>query len=280
MKAPITSMTPSQQPARLPETVQTILVPTDFSDSANNAFSYALDMAGSLGAHIILAHIYQPEVESVPEDRLERYMNSIESYKKLAGSIDVRPILEVGEPSSALVELSKSLGPDLLIMGTQGAASHDTKPLGSVAATLIAKGACPVLAIPVEAAYQPISRLLYAMPLVDSDHVVIDFLIDLAKQLKARLTCVHINTANAGWDEVKLQEFKHEYVRDRETPISFIQAKDPDVLHGLQQIISQEKVDVLVMNTRDRTLLERFFDPSLTRAMLMYADLPVLALHV
>jgi nucleotide-binding universal stress UspA family protein len=43
-----------------------ILFPTDFSQTANNAFVYALQFAASMGAEIITLHVYElPQVDLI-----------------------------------------------------------------------------------------------------------------------------------------------------------------------------------------------------------------------
>ncbi|MEL7341535.1 MAG: universal stress protein, partial [Bacteroidota bacterium] len=164
-------------------------------------------------------------------------------------------------------------------MGTQGAASHDHKVLGSVAARVIAKAHCPVLAVPAEASFQPIEQIVYGLAFSEGDKNIIDFLLDFAQPMQASISCVHISTEPNTLEEVELTEYRDLYGSEQ-TPVYFQMVEADELLHALQETISQVKADVLVMNTRERDLLEQLFDPSLTRAMLMYADLPLLALHV
>ena len=177
------------------------------------------------------------------------------------------------------MRLSQEIGADLIVMGTQGAASHDAKPLGSIAANVIEKALCPVMAVPAEASFRPIEQLLYAMAFASSDQKVVDYLLELSEQLKAPLSCVHVSTDHSDWEDIELEEFRETYNSREDASISFHMVDNADLLHGLQEIISQMRVDVLVMNTRNRSLFERFFAPSFTRSMLLYADLPLLALH-
>lgn len=283
------TLTRSQNAAkanRLPEQIETILVPTDFSAASGNAYLYALELASSLGAEIVLAHIYD-DSENIPvESHFESFARAFKGHKKAAelrfGSDEpkLRPVLEAGAPSETLLRLSDEIGANLIVMGTQGAASHDSKPLGSIAADMIANAQCPVLAIPAEASYQPIDQLVYAMAFADSDSIIVDYLLELGEQLSTKLSCVHVSTSGSDWDEIELENFREQYNSRENTAVDFQMLQGTDLLHGLQEILSQMKVDILVMNTRDRTLFERFFDPSLTRSMLLYTDLPLLALHI
>lgn len=270
---------------RLPEQIETILVATDFSDASGNAYLYALELAACFGAEIALVHVQTVGAEPRSDIQFERFLSNYRDFERavvnrLGGNpIKIQPVLQRGEAGEQLLALSEELGADLIIMGTQGAASHDHKILGSVAARLIAKAQCPVLAVPAEASFQPIEQIVYGLAFAEGDKSVIDFLLDFAQPMGAQISCVHISTEPNALEEVELAEYRDLYGNEQ-SPVYFQMAQSDDLLHALQEVISQVKADVLVMNTRERKLLEKIFDPSLTRAMLMYADLPLLALHV
>ncbi|MFK7926304.1 MAG: universal stress protein [Bacteroidia bacterium] len=276
----------ARKPYRLPEQIETILVPTDFSEASANAFRYALDLASRLQAEIVLAHIYTPAEGSPSKTQSESFARAFKGYERAAelsagpAELKIRTVLEAGTASKDLLEISDEQKADLIVMGTQGAASHDSKPLGSIAATMIAEAPCPVLAVPAEASYQAIDQLVYAMAFASSDQKIIDYLVELSEQLETSLSCVHVSTEHSDWEDIELEEFRQAFSQGGKTLVRFQMVQDKDLFHGLQEVISQTKVDLLVMNTRDRSLFERFFDPSLTKSMLMYTDLPLLALHV
>lgn len=276
----------AHKPYRLSDQIETILVATDFSEASSNAFRYALDLASRLQAEIVLAHIHAATEDGLTKSQSESIARSLKGYERAAelsagpAELKIRTVINAGTTSEELLRLSDGLKADLIVMGTQGAASHDSKPLGSIAAEMIAKAPCPVLAVPAEASYQPIDQMIYAMAFASSDQKIIDYLVELSEQLEAKLSCVHVSTEHSDWEDIELAEFRQTYNRGGEASVRFQMIQDKDLFHGLQEVISQMKVDLLVMNTRDRSLFERFFDPSLTKSMLMYADLPLLALHV
>ncbi|MEM6344029.1 MAG: universal stress protein [Bacteroidota bacterium] len=278
----LSDIKPSAKTYRLPEKIETILIPTDFSDASRNAFLYALDLASRLGSDLVVAHIHSENEAEHSEDEFKRTYKRYKQAAKLRSipdTLNISALIEEGEPAESILTLGQKIGADLIVMGTQGAASHDNKPLGSIAASVIEKTLCPVLAVPAEASYRPIEHLLYAMAFASSDQMVIDYLLELSEQLKAPLSCVHVSTDHSDWEDIELEEFRETYNSREDASISFQMVDNPDLLNGLQDIISQMRVDVLVMNTRNRSLFERFFAPSITRSMLLYADLPLLALH-
>ncbi|MEZ4829743.1 MAG: universal stress protein [Bacteroidia bacterium] len=275
--------------------VKNILFPTDFSETAHNAFEYALNIADQMGATLVLLHVYQdlsnessyiPRelVESLKEEKLEKAIHFFHEYQReaqlqLGKSLEVRPILQSGLPETVIPELSRSMNIDLIIMGTLGAASVSERILGSVTAKVIEKSACPVLAVPAECTYKPIRRILYGMRMDESEFGVIDQLLDFATYFDAKVYCTHIRTEKSYYSKIELGAFEHLYHLENEGRIQFYVFNHENIVRGLHRFIDENGIDLLTMTTQKRDLMDKFFDQSLTREMMLYTDIPLLAFH-
>ena len=51
--------------------MKTIIIPTDFSDCANNASEYAAKLAKSIDAKVLLLHVYHVPLTSAPDFPVE-----------------------------------------------------------------------------------------------------------------------------------------------------------------------------------------------------------------
>ncbi|MEL6143627.1 MAG: universal stress protein, partial [Bacteroidota bacterium] len=136
---------------KTPISMQRILFPTDFSDAANHAFSYALRVAQVLNAKIIVFHAYEmPSLgralphtlaefyESIKLEEFKNYEDNIPVLEKVAKElnlteINVQYVMEGGIPKSAIIRQAKKDAVDLIIMGTTGASGFKEVFLGSVA---------------------------------------------------------------------------------------------------------------------------------------------------
>ncbi len=140
--------------------LQRIIVPTDFSSSAENAFGFALDLAEAFDARIHLVHVYrlgytdlgssvQLPVEHVDQLRaharaeLDRWVERA-SERNIPAEAD----LMSGDPAQAISSLARSDHADLIVMGTRGLAGLKHLLLGSVAERTLRFSPCPVLTIP------------------------------------------------------------------------------------------------------------------------------------
>ena len=117
-----------------------ILFPTDFSETADRAFVYALKMADKMNAQITTLHVWQPvpvleHYAPMPYEKIyemldlanfENYRDEVPHLRALAqendlGHIKLSHVLDSGLTERAIVSIAEKEQPDLIIMGTQGA---------------------------------------------------------------------------------------------------------------------------------------------------------------
>ncbi len=141
-------------------TIKRILVPTDFSPSAEAAFLWATDFAKAHGAslHLLNAqHIDVPmpgppgaalppslvgELRDAAEKRME-----LEAGKLRDMGLEVTTEVVWESPASATREAVKTTDADLIVMGTRGQTGFAHILLGSVAERTIHVAPCPVVTL-------------------------------------------------------------------------------------------------------------------------------------
>ncbi len=173
-----------------------ILVPTDFSTVAANAYQYAKQLAIKRDATIKIVHIFHPEMEKSALYLSDPVAQGIARKKKrLAEFIRADPTLvefdalqkikteqlvEVGFPGQKIVHLSKQTNVDLVVMGTTGSSGLFEKLFGSVSSYVAQKAYCPVLLVPKKVPYREIDHILYASNRQMEDEKMMKQVIDLA----------------------------------------------------------------------------------------------------
>jgi len=144
-------------------TVTSILVPTDFSETADAALAYAKRLAGRLGASIHLLHVfrdpyapalYAPEVYvPVPEETREKALDEARAMlaERLTPDEQVyfrgTTAVVTGLTAKKIVEYAAEHGIELIVMGTHGRRGVAHLLLGSVAEQVIRTAPCPVLTV-------------------------------------------------------------------------------------------------------------------------------------
>ncbi len=135
-----------------------ILIPTDFSESAENASLYALSLAEKYGSKIYVAHVIEPftytsdlgidmgDQYQVMEATAKKFLDDIVTSIK-EKHIDVEGILLSGEPFVEIIKYVKQEQINLIIMATHGRSGIEHMLLGSVAEKVVRKSPCPVLTV-------------------------------------------------------------------------------------------------------------------------------------
>jgi nucleotide-binding universal stress UspA family protein len=144
-----------------------IVVATDLQTTSAAALTYAVELAGPLGARVTLVHVLEPistppgleafALEGMPIDWEDRVTTarSEASKRRLAElaarastpQVQVKAVALFGRLPGALVEQLQPLGADLLVVGTHGRRGLSHFLLGSVAERLVRNVHCPVLIV-------------------------------------------------------------------------------------------------------------------------------------
>jgi len=132
---------------------RTIVVGTDWSDTADVALAKALELARSNGAavHVVTAHDPSPAPVvggSAPpaagpdfqaDVALERTLERL-GYR----DVDVRQHTSTLEPAEAILEVARHTAADLIVVGNQG---MRRRMLGSIPNSVSHRAACDVLIV-------------------------------------------------------------------------------------------------------------------------------------
>ena len=138
-----------------------ILVPTDFSPTADLALEVAKVLALSAGpAEVVLVHAkFVPlEIEALAMHGSERVFEALEKTaldeldKRLAelktAGVSARQVHADGRPDELIIDLAQREDADVIVMGTHGRTGLSYVLLGSVAERVLRQSECPVLTVP------------------------------------------------------------------------------------------------------------------------------------
>lgn len=141
--------------------VRKILVAVDGSKPSVEACHFAMDLAAQTQAELTFLFVLEtPQV--IPVGPLSGYVTtspppSEEDLKKARAIVEhlahERPALKIatrvdlGEPVDTIVEVAKSLGVELLVVGARGHNAAQRFLLGSVSDRVVHHAPCPVLVV-------------------------------------------------------------------------------------------------------------------------------------
>jgi nucleotide-binding universal stress UspA family protein len=141
--------------------IRRILFPTDFSEPAEYAWSYALTFAQEFGAEVHLLHVIAPPprlteayavsfdparmVESLTAEATGSMDRQVEAAK--ARGLVFRRDVREGVDYREIIDYASKHDIDLIVMATHGRTGLAHVLLGSVAEKVVRKAPCPVLTI-------------------------------------------------------------------------------------------------------------------------------------
>ncbi len=137
--------------------IKKILVPIDGSDYSTQAAAYAANLAGLIGAEILLLHCHKPFPVVLGEPYFQNAISKImkKSNKRLeparkllqeAGVSFADRILE-GPAADTICEVAKIEQADMIVMGSRGRSDLEGLLLGSCTHRVLKTAPCPVLVI-------------------------------------------------------------------------------------------------------------------------------------
>ncbi len=155
-----------------------ILVPTDFSEVAENAYIHALELAKKVQAEIVLLHTYEfPVIDTqyFPENYLSLYdsleLSKFDAFKdqinKLRTIAEERHLhnikmthrLMYGDLLGCIKTAIKEDNIDLVVMGTSGASGWKEIFIGTNTGEVVTSTEIPVLSVPLVAKYDKIETI-------------------------------------------------------------------------------------------------------------------------
>ena len=294
--------------------IDRILHPTDFSDSAGDACAYALDLAVRTGAALRVLHVVHGREEYTTETHLDEqgqeallirlremanaHLGALPSAAR--NTLDLSyELVESRHAAPAIVEHVERYGIDLIVMGTHGRRGLRHLILGSVAEEVLRRASSPMLVVHRRETPGPVARIVVPIDFSDHSNAALAHAKELAELYHAALTLLFV-----------AEEHVVPFFSDTGIPTFTLMKIDPDIVakagEALRQLDAQtggsgvsttyevrtgqppnevvgyareHKADLIVMATRGITGVERGLIGSVTERVVRTASCPVWTLN-
>ena len=277
-----------------------ILFPTDFSDTANNAFLYTLHLAKLYNAEVFITHIYdkkvistlyggQPELAAtiyvdVELDEFEYFKEESKKLRMIAeennlSDVKLNFIFKSGSLVSTLGEIIEKEKINLVVMGTSGATNFEKKLWGSNTMNALRSLDIPILSIPKKAIFKGVKNIGFASALKDSDKPILANLLNFYDDNNLIIKVLYVikNDKNIEVEEQlidkKIASWESEF---RNEKLIFIKKISDSVTKGIYQLIFDENIDIVVIAKRDLSFIDSLFTHSLSEDLAKKMDFPLL----
>lgn len=281
--------------------MKNILVATDFSPEAHNAFEVAAQLARHTGGQIILLHVLEALEDSaggfstvgapVGEDSINQIfaIKLIEVTKRrlaalaaeamrLVPGVPVREIVEVARVGEGILAAIRHHSADLVVLGARGHGAMEHFFVSSTTERLIRLAPCPVLTVK------------HPQPEFQVRHIVFpsDFSAETSRALdglravraafpEATLHLLHVAAGRSGHvAEQQMRAFAEQHQLGA-CETTEVDASRPST--GIEDYAQQIGADLVVLPTHIRSGLSRFLQTSIAETVATHALPPVLTYH-
>lgn len=275
--------------------IKNIVVPTDFSVTARNAYQYAKQLAEKLDATITVVHINEfavpdseaPAAPVLSADENDREMDLFMTEENIPSDwVVVQNKLKTrelgGSVVTRLLALSEDEKTDLIVIGTTGLLDFISQITGSISLDVINKAHCPVILVPRDTKWQPVKNMLYARNDDSTTAAMMQEVTDFAAVLHAKVHFVHVQAEAeviSGKDD---QHIWHDQLPDSHSGVPF----ETHTLQGdntsreLKEYAQKNDIDLLAFVRQHRSFWENLTHKSVTQNMAISSELPMLVLHL
>ncbi|RIJ41678.1 universal stress protein [Pontibacter oryzae] len=261
--------------------IKRVLVPVTFTESGEALIRYAGFFAQVTGAQLILLHCTgQPDVTYTQKSRLTQALRAF-AQRVLSNNLLVSGnfvrfecIVRPRALQENLESTETNLRTDLLMADSLLPA--DAFYNKGHAASLAGHTDFPVMLMPLQQAYAPLSHLVCATDFTDRDPSVLQRITRFAEQLKAKLTLVHVYTPDQRWQRSNLHQAMR---KTREllnnNSIKLVLLEDDGLVDGIGEFVEKENADMLILTTQDNFLPRNLLSRTYSKTMAYHTQIPI-----
>ena len=271
-----------------------ILVPTDFSEQAENALRVAAQLAKKHEGEIYLLHMLELPLHQV--DALSQHSELPEAvfFMKLAHKrfdevmakdflqdVTVHETVEFHQSLDVLIETSKVKKIDLIVMGSHGASGFKEMFIGSNTEKVVRTSDIPVLVIKNVHEDFEVNDFVFASDFNKKNLSTYKKAAKIAKSFDAKMHLVMVNTPNnfMTTEEAnqRIAEFTKGYSFDNFTTSIY---NDESVELGILNFSKSIDADLIGISTHGRQGISHFFNGSISEDLVNHSNRPVMTFKI
>lgn len=273
--------------------MKTLIVATDFSNEAENAVEYACAAAQQLNTNVVLFNSFSIPLHAA-NARLsasafaELLENNRILLKNRASVLSKKYAIQVDYESSflqlneELESLFSKYDAAMVVMGT-AAQSLGQELFGSSNTSAILKLKRPVLAVPLNATFKPIKKILFACDVLRGVNIkILQEVKMFAHAMGAEVELFHVQNKLRTLGESKQLKHKADEIKEELTGVahSFKPIESDMVIEEIKNEINQINADLLIMVPQRYGFWESLVHRSKTRTMASLSEIPLLSIRI
>jgi nucleotide-binding universal stress UspA family protein len=272
-----------------------ILIPTDFSETADLALLHAIDLAKRANAEIILLHVvvsyaFKAGIESKDGDTGPTLRDVVEEKLSLKAKeikalfdLEISTRVAVGEIRDEVVKAAEESGSDVIVLGTHGVSGIKEFFMGSNAFRIVSESTCPVLSIQAPPQQTGFRHLL--VPIDNSFHSreKLNLAIRFAHTYNAQLHICGLRSHDHDDHDLntrfrlKMQQVE-EFVTEHNTAFSMTTIFCSNIAKTTLEYAAEKNADLIIIMNEQEGNTTGFFMGPYAQQIVNHSTIPVLSI--
>lgn len=277
--------------------MKTILVPTDFSKTAQLAVEVAADVAKRAEAELILLHVIEAPSETslnitgevdlseAWEDKIFTMKLIERSKKQMAklfhelrdNGLKVKQEMRMGTAFYGIRDIIADQMVDLVVMGTEGRSKVEEMIIGSNTEKVIRHATCPVLTVHKKPVTTDFKNIVYATAMAKDEKVFSGIIRCTQELYDSTVHLLRINTPGNFQRDVVIRKYMQDFAKKLQLKNFTINIfNDLTEEEGIIYFAESVNADLIAMATHGRTGFAHLLAGSIAEDVVFHSRRPVL----
>ncbi|MBO6879863.1 universal stress protein [Winogradskyella sp.] len=271
-----------------------ILVPTDFSEQAENALKVAAMLARRYNADIYLLHMMEIPMQHIDPGAVRSDIPEALFFMKLAHKqfeelmesdflegITVHETVKADISFNEIKKACKEFDIDLIVMGSHGASGLKEMFIGSNAEKVVRSSDVPVLVIKNHHASFSIRNFVFASDFKNDNKKTYEQAVKFAELFGAKIHLLLVNTANNFITTYESRTRINDFISGQTFENYTINVhNDTSVEQGILNFSAEIDADLIGISTHGRQGIAHFFNSSISEDLVNHAKRPVITFKI
>jgi nucleotide-binding universal stress UspA family protein len=275
--------------------IKNILVPTDFSEFADNALGAAASIARKNSATIHLLHIVELPVypRNMSHAEFKDFVDNMDAVKDAKAQLnnlkllsefkdlEVRDTIQYGKIYDTIATQIEALDIDMIVMGSHGASGLREDILGTNAERVVRLAECPVLTVKKDEGDFQVKDILFASNFYGEMKESFGKIKDFVELFDAQLHLLKVITPTQFEKTSYSNKLMKDFAKEAGLKTYTMNTINSDTTeNGILEFCDEKKIDVITIETHGRKGINHLMNINITEDLVNHAKTPVLSIKV
>ncbi len=260
--------------------MKNILVPIGSTETAQNTLQYAIDFAAEINANVFVFRAYKAKskagtmvnIDAIIERETNLYLRTMVNAVDRK-NVDVKLISAKGNVVESVDAIDNEIGISLIIVGAKSNSIKEEVFLGSTAGSLVKQTDIPVLAVPENYVYKPISNILMAFKSgVIKSKTALNPLKTIVQKFSPQVNLLLVKTPDFTEEDVVL----HKDLTELQS--SYATTENATTFQGVLEHFKTHNPDMLCVFRRKRGFFKKLWEKNTILKQEFHTSKPLLIL--